>query len=496
MDAVTPEDFGYGSASTPADRGIALAAWAAAPGVKRMRAGVRYFTDRPMIFGPNTPLVDMEGALIDTTESQANFGPYQAALSFRNVEPGAAAQLPPLATSPSRGDYYLSIGAAPGGFGGILPSALKPGDILCVHCTLDYSYSGWRPYYKGGEFVEVEQVEGNIVRLTSPLRAGYPYDATQVRRVSNWRPRIIGGEGFHNTGPKAIRHLDLKWVTGARLEGISTGAQVRAEGIILDRCFGVSVEDCLVDQFIRGTADGIVDHYGLGIYNSQAVKVRGGRYIGGNHGISLGGDNNWGNIVCRDVDVSGAEIKAWYLAATSIHGNAEDVNFRGCTLDGGCTFGGDRITYSDCLIRTAPTSATATPNLSAAFFGVYTAEALGVNYSLINCRILAIKTAPGNPNLPVIDLGSQGYITDKTTRGGTIRLIGNTVEAPTHNRIVHIANNGSTNTDRRVEVIGLHVLDALQSGRVFDVATYNNSGASWGDIAYSHIFAKGGAIII
>ena len=483
---LTPEDFGYDTAPNLDQCRIRLNAWAAAAGRKRMRSGVRYYTNGPIIFGPSTTLLDMDGAVIDTTAGETAFGSYEAAISFRNA-PEATVRT--LGVQAVRGDYYIDFPANVN---------FAPGTLLQLWNSADNSFNSWRDYYREGEFAVVDQVNNQRAYLTSPLRGEvYPTATTQIRVVPQWKPRIIGGEGFHSVGNKAIRHLDVKWATGARLEGVKSGPRLRSEGIVIDRSFESMLIDCETDQFVRGTVDGITDHYGLGIYNSQSVKVVGGRYVGGNHGIALGGDANPGSIVNRDIDVSGADIKAWYLAGTSIHGNAEDVNFRGCKIDGGATFGGDKITYSDCLIRMGPLSAVPTTQLAASFYAVYTAEAHGVSYSLINTRIEAFRTPPGYPNLPAVELGTQEYITAKTKRGGTIRIRGVTIEAPTHNRIIGIANNGNTSPDRRIEVDGVHVYRALQGGgRIYDVGVFNTSGVSWASNQVTNVFARGGAIIV
>ena len=244
--------------------------------------------------------------------------------------------LPALAASIDKASKSIQFSA---------PHDLNVGDVFFVHDQTNESYSGWRPYYRKGEFFSVNSVSGNSVTVDT-----YPSDNYSIPN-----PNLILGK-ISNPATGSIKNITidnsegnvttlLRIVHGRNviidnlnlIEGVSSNLQIY-------QTMGATVSN--VKSFIRKSGT-FITKYSLGISNSQDVIVDSCELSSVRHGLSIGGSTEIGDIVNRNIIISNSIIKGLGgVAAADTHGNAEYVKFIGNIIYG-ARLRGNHIDFSN-----------------------------------------------------------------------------------------------------------------------------------------------------
>ena len=250
----------------------------------------------------------MASVFVDkTADKQINIYGNGASVTFpHNTDGQTAFKISPsnteeitalLTAAAAKGDNVVTVASA---------SDFNVGDICAIHDHATSSFSPMRNYQQG-EFFHVKAISGNNITPDHPIFGNYTHltDGEETEGSYTLKTGPCTLTKFHTIGV-AIRDLAIR-LSGYVSTDISYGIVLDkatatldnvevydfSHGISLRHCIYSSVRNC---QSISNysTAAGI-DNYGLVISNCQHITIDGGRYEGGNHGISHGG-NYEGNL--------------------------------------------------------------------------------------------------------------------------------------------------------------------------------------------------------
>ena len=211
------------------------------------------------------------------------------------------------------------------------------GDTLILQDATNYSWSSYRTYYNQGEYLTVNKITEdtgnnryaietieNIVGVYDTVNhAGsiYLYKADYgVVSINNLN---IISEGTATASIAALVIYTSKdvFVSNVKIDGFHYG-------IDLFGIFKGTVENCCIaNKNYRYN-----DNYGINIANSQNILLRRNTTDGMNHGIAIGGLDNWYSIVNRYIyheDCVGT-MTEYGNASFDCHGNSEYIYWRNC----------------------------------------------------------------------------------------------------------------------------------------------------------------------
>jgi len=364
---------------------------------------------------------DMLMTFDDGAEIFADTGTYTS--DYVLVASGSVTAIPDLGVNADQGATSLTFASGP---------SLSFDDTILIFNPTNSSWSGFRPDYKAGEFVNVEDVSGTSVALQSPLFDSYVttdvdlYKVNYIRaNLQNPRIRSVGS---------ALGSIFIEYGRNVQI----TNPQIAENNnscIVLSRCFEA---DIFGGRCVNKGDGG--DDYGLSIANSQSITVHGGYWYGRRHGVASGGDGNVGCVPVRNLKYIGSRISNDYASGThaaDFHGNAEYCGFYDCLIQGGVSPQGANISIVNCDlyggISTGPV--------------VYGAEVLGGHYKISGNRIYA-QADPFTTLRGVVDFGgNNNSITANTTRDFTIEVRDNTFVSTALSAstvMVYINNRGTT----------------------------------------------------
>ncbi|TCW78752.1 hypothetical protein C5O80_31150 [Burkholderia sp. SRS-46] len=222
-------------------------------------------------------------------------------------------------------DTSLSKNADKGAKSILVPGhGLVAGDIFRIQST--DLWNPTRPYYYRGEICRVYAVSGDTVYVETPLYDSYVAHTTKVCKYMAGKCRIEGMRILRNSNQAG---LQLQYVRDYRLSRVDIqGANERC--LYLLECFnGVVDSACLNGKYYPGASTA----YGLSIGSCQHLRIQSGYFVGGRHGIAIGG-----TFPVRDVKVFGANVNNDDKSRTfslDSHGNAEFIEFYGCHVHNG-----------------------------------------------------------------------------------------------------------------------------------------------------------------
>lgn len=221
------------------------------------------------------------------------------------------------------------------------PPALQAGDVFCVYNPTDYSYSGWRPIYRAGEWKEVLAVSGNNVTTTEPFYAGYVAASVVVYKETSVDCRLANVRLLGGSGNKQLAVFSLS--RNAVFDRVSAdGANYAA--LVFDRCYKWRAYDLNIRN--SGAAS---DDYGLSVGNSQGGRAYGGNLYARRHGLAQGGLDAACAVPSRDNRYYTAIISndpEQSVGAADYHGNVEHSILDSCVVNGGIKFGGGDGNYA------------------------------------------------------------------------------------------------------------------------------------------------------
>jgi len=436
-DRINAAWYGFKATRTPAEQAAALAAAAAQAKIEGTRLYIPK-DDYQLSTGVRIQVpVTMDGGSINFSSGSDFTATGSVGLSF---EGGGLTALPALAANATIYADQISFSAAHG---------LVPGDVICIHNPADSSWSTWRTYYTAGEFATVRKVDGLTVYL-----AGLLYDSYTIASVNLYKVNYLKGDfdfgGAEIIGPP----LSVNYGVGARFTNLArsaiyglTGYQANSSQIEVVQSLDVDLYGCnaylMDDNAISGT------QYGLSLANTQSLRVHGGTWQSRRHATAMGSGARPGAVVTRDCHIYDAHLTSRGLGggedAADFHGNVELSSYEGCTIIGGCGFGGNRNTYRNNKIFTG-----------SAGYGFYSSEPKGASFDFINNEVTVTSRGSPPAGRGVFESNS---LNTKTVLGGTINIDGlRIMGGDIPNAFgVNIRNQGSTVTTLRVAVANLHM---------------------------------------
>lgn len=359
------------------------------------------------------------------------------------------------------------------------PPSLAAGDIFLIYNPTDYSWSGYRPVYRAGEWCEVDYISGNIVYLKSPLYDSYAQGDVSVYRLEGKSPVIRNIRVAGAPGPVGL--CDFKFCTMALVENL-TGSLGNNSVISIDKCFRTTIINPQADNYGDGG-----DDYGVAVANSQHLRIIGGAIYARRHGVASGGTGEVGAVPVRDTRITGAVVRtssSSNVAAADFHGNSEDSSFENCTIYGGGMSRGKNIYYRDCTIY-------AVPDLGVCIQG---SEILGGTHGFHNCRFVTYDD-PQSTNRGILDFGGNSVAFNENMREPlTIEVVGCSVNGrslSSSTAVIRVVNRGTTHR-LNVHVDGLR-LDVNAVGSILFTNMESAVAVAASDaIVVDNIFAPAG----
>lgn len=250
--------------------------------------------------GKDLHLIFAEGAVLDGSSSTA------ATLVTLGGTVGSGIAL---GADVSRGATSISV---PG-------HTFVAGDIIRIQSTDIWNPT--RAYYYKGEIARVQAVSGDTVYVDTALYDSYTAATTSAYRYSGGRVRI---DGLRMIRASNQAGLTVQYAHDVVLNGVDVrGANER--DIYLLECFNVGLVNCnTYGTYYTGAGTA----YGLVMGSCQHVKVSEGYFVGGRHGIAIGG-----TFPNRDLKFFGVDIDndgASGINAFDAHGNVEFMDVVSC----------------------------------------------------------------------------------------------------------------------------------------------------------------------
>ena len=365
---------------------------------------------------------------------------------------GSFTALPDLSTNASRNDQSLVFASAP---------LLVPSNVFVIYNPTDYSYSGFRPVYRAGEWLEVDGISGSTVSLTNALYDNYVAAAVDLYKLNS---RTVSLRNFRIIGTTVESLITISLCNKPLVENVS-GYLENNSIVSFDRCYKASAIN--LNLFNKGDGG---DDYGLSISNSQDVEVIGGNYYARRHAITAGGADVVGAVPCRNLRFTSLttknDINSGVFSA-DFHGNTEDSVYENCRIYGGASWQGKNNRYINCVISDILT-----------YQCISSAEIKGGYFTLENCTLFVSGDASAN-NRGIIDIGGNtNVVTSNTTETTTFIVKNCRVFSPNSGAITTLVlfkNSGST-LPINFEIDGVTALSTLTFGNV--LFTKNNSGTA------------------
>jgi len=256
--------------------------------------------------------IDGNGATI-TAYGETGFvsDPTSGHLIVLLMEGDGLSAIPDLASDVTKGDVSLTFTSDPG---------LSVGDIICIYNPTDYSYSGFRSYYRAGEYAIVESVSGTTVTLRHPVYASYTATSVDIYKLSaiSVKVRDLTIIGIAKTATYCD-NLVLRYTRDSVVENVKN-EYFTYNGIDVTQSVNVTINNCESHGILSNPAG---DIYPLSINNSQHITVNNGFYTSSYwHAISTGGGSQVGCVPCRDIKIQGCTLRS-YNESVGYHGNTE-----------------------------------------------------------------------------------------------------------------------------------------------------------------------------
>ena len=320
------------------------------------------------------------------------------------------------------------------------PSCAK-GDILVIYNSTNSSFSGFRTYYRAGEYVEVLSVSGNVVTLVRDLYATYAGAGTVA--VYNMSGAITPQfENFKliGKGSGTSYGIQMRLCKGARIDNVDVSGCDEAQ-VALIQDYNTSITRVTAHNWLSSAGA-----YGIVTANCQVLRVSDCTLVAYGQGISNGSGDYVGCVPNRDISVDDCTCTSMTtpgagVGALDFHGNSEHYSVKNCDISGGVNFAGDLGTLQNTRIT------------SDSKFGIYISECLGINFKIIGNRYYATRPwLTSSSSGHFLDMGgTASNVTANTTRGGTLTIENNTIqyspngaETGVDHSFIEIQNQGCT----------------------------------------------------
>lgn len=272
---------------------------------------------------------------------------------------------------------------------------LVAGDCFIIYNPTNSSFSGFRTYYRAGEFCEVESVSGLTVNLKNPLYAAYTGASVSNYKITSG---VVSLNNFKIIGSSSCIQIDLN--IRPLVQNV-TGCGPSDSIIYFNKCIYPQAISCHIDN--KGTGG---DDYGIVFGNCQHGKVVSSDIYSRRHAVATGGDASVCCVPCRDIRVSLSTLKNDKnsgVHCADMHGNTEDSSYDNCSIYGGCSWQGKNNHYRNCKIYAMSIGTVQ-----------YASEILGGAFSLENCELYSFVD-PSAYTRGMIDIGGNTSVLTAST---------------------------------------------------------------------------------
>lgn len=379
--------------------------------------------------GPAATIFDGSGASYGDLTDGCHIITYAGTLSATAI----LTALPALSGNVAEGDRTLPFASAP---------SVSGNDIIVIYNPTDYSFSGFRSYYRAGEMARVATVSGSTVAMQGTLCDSYLAADVDLYKMTETTTCSLSGfslKGLADTSNQVtgifFRHAVDSSISNVKVTNCSY-AQINVRDSFNVQLSNVTAMEDFVNSF---TGD-----YALAFLNTQNASVVGGYFASIRHGITISGGDDVGSVPSRFINVGQAYIStSGDVPAADIHGIAEYITYDSNIIDGGMSPGGDHFVITNNQIRGGyPIDESA----------IYVTELRGCTFS-IQGNVITNNGLPTAGRGAFIDLGGNGAaISAETEKGGSIVIQNNsfiwtTAAASAATAYIKIVNRGYTGSD-------------------------------------------------
>jgi hypothetical protein len=376
---------------------------------------------------------------------------------------GSLVALPDLDDDVAAGDQTLEFASAP---------ELESNDLVVIYDPADYSFNGARDYYRAGEMLVVDGVDGSSVTTDRATFDAYASADVDVYRMDPVKVGIsdltIIGIGTTTT----IACVRLSFARDSRIVGCDlSGSQWTL--VWLDRCHGCIVSD--VHGFDNGTTG--TTNYAVDLGNCQRTIVDRVVATVQRHAVTGGGRHEAGCVPNREIIVSKCILTSLRHTALDFHGNSEHYIVSDCILNGGISIGGDHSLVSGCRMTNDSTETRA----------VIWTENHGADHQMSDCDITQVR--PLVAAVPVLaDWGTNNQLSALITReGGSFRILDCRFFVTDAVRLLSLRNRTEDLSNISIEIRGCsfrRTADDGDANALVIIAGNDDTNSYWRDITF------------
>lgn len=312
---------------------------------------------------------------------------------------------------------------------------VQEGDTLCFYNPSDFSWSGYRNYYRSGEFVKVVRYSDGVAYFNGGTKAAYP-SGTQVYKLKTKKVSVSGTFVFNFPSyDKTAMAMQFEQVADGNFDNLVVTSHTAPYAVQFKRCFNLTGKGMRLTQESPSVSFGL--EYACYICNSQNIDFE-GIFCAERHSVTVTGNDEICGIVNRSISVNasggGAIMTTGQggVAAADWHGNTEKCRYGGYIQGLAC--GGSKNSASGAHIDHIPNTP-AWPNILAT-------ELKSIEFDLSNIHVTGVGD-PSSVNRGCIDFGgnSTAFGTNAIDPG-TLNLSGAVIDSPA-SVLIEIRNRGS-----------------------------------------------------
>lgn len=330
---------------------------------------------------------------------------------------GTLTQIPDLSVDAIIGDSVVSFASSHG---------LEDNDVFIIYNPTDYSWSGYRPVYKAGEFCRVHSSSGNNINVWGELYDSYVVADVDIYKVNPvnviiTNPTFEGNDVDAIIGCRITLGVDVTVTNPVTLKTDITGIE-------FDRCYGVLVDS----SSIKVNAAAAGNQYGIIFSNCHDFKLHGSLYAT-RHCVGIGGGSSVGAVTNRLGRISNSNLyglKSTGVPTGDMHGNVEDIWYSDCIFRNGVQLAGKNVGLKSCTIYGVGSSGAC----------VLGSEVIGGFHTLDSCELITnVSTASRGVVYLAIDADTVEPL-KLIARNNTFKV----TNQPATWVCFYIDNNGST----------------------------------------------------
>lgn len=408
-----------------------------------------FFIDDSISFKPKQSLIG-EGNTVFRFA-----GTYEHGLNFSHE---SLLELPTISSNITRNSRTIVFSSAPN---------LQKGDIFFIKNNQDSSYSSWRTYYKQGEYFEVIAVSGNTVTLANtPFSTYSTTDDLTIRKVVNPATGRVQGIKLEGEGSNVNNLLTVSFGKNFEISNIDAN-EGKSTCVNLKNCYSSRVSRYFANKISSG---GFTTDYGLMVSNCQNINISNCDILSVRHAIAIGGDNSIGAIVNRNIKIHNSILRATNTVyAADSHGNAEYIEYVGCTLWGAVLRGNHIKLLNNTIFAVRE--------------AIVAGEMKGTDFTIKNNDIYSYIDIEVNQGVIFNCGGTATAFDEKTTEGGTIDFSNNKIHiesTATNLLAVAIHNRGcnqkiNVNVDNNTTYVKQENAVGIKAGAFVSIQNYNSA---------------------